>query len=327
MLPKRPRKFPELFWRDSQPDVGIPLGGDCPRFLNPCGCGHGSPFQPNRTLPNPTTHDLVKTPLIPTLLILGFLPLAGHAALIATDSFDYADGSIVGQTGGTGWNYERNDEAGAPTQTASNWNNVFGTHQVFSSTLVTNDGGVRREFGGLTEGTGATNEREGAFRAEGTMFFSTSITVGSMLPAGQNQWAGISSYDFGDERIFFGMPGQTGDTRFFGIAAPGFGPDVFSGIQVVAGQSYTIVGMVDFENDLLGLWVNPDGSDTASSFDVSKAYNGTNWSTGLRLASGTSVTWDNLKVGTSFADVAVPEPSTALLALLPLALLSARRRR
>jgi hypothetical protein len=159
------------------------------------------------------------------------------------------------------------------------------------------------------------------------MYFSTSITVGSMLPEGQNQWAGASSYDFGEERIFFGMPGQTGATRFFGIAAPGFGADVFSSIPVVGGTTYTIVGMVDFDNDLLALWVNPDGGDTASSYDVSKAYNGTNWSTGLRLGSGTAVTWDNLTVGTTFTDVAVPEPSTTLLALLPAALLFARRRR
>jgi hypothetical protein len=269
----------------------------------------------------------VKYPSIPTLLVLGFLPLTGQSAVIATETFDYANGSVVGQSGGTGWNYERTDEAGAPPQTASNWNDVFGTHQIVSTALVTDNGGVRREFGGVTEGTGATNEREGAFRAEGAMYFSTSITVGSMLAEGQNQWAGASSYDFGSERIFFGMPGQTGATRFFGIAAPGFGPDVFSSIQVQAGVTYTIVGMVDFDNDLLALWVNPDGSDTASSYDVSKAYNGSNWSTGLRLASGTAVTWDNLMVGTAFTDVAVPEPSTALLALLPLALLSTRRRR
>jgi hypothetical protein len=272
----------------------------------------------------------VKTPLTPILILSGFLPLAGQAtaALIATENFDYADGSVVGQSGGTGWNYERTDEAGAPPQTASNWNNVFGAHQIVSSTLVTNNGGVLREFGGVTEGTGgSSNEREGAFRADGVMFFSTSFTVGSMLPAGQNQWAGVSSYDFGSERIFFGMPGQTGDTRFFGIAAPGFGADSFSTIPVIAGQTYTIVGMLDFDSDTLGLWVNPDGSDTATSFDVSKAYNGTNWSSSLRFASGTSVTWDNVKVGTTFGDVAVPEPSTGLLGMIPVALLIIRRRR
>ncbi len=270
----------------------------------------------------------MKYPLIPTVLCLGFLPLAAsHAVVIGIDNFDYANGSIVGQSGGTGWNYERTNEAGAPAQTASNWNNVFGTSQIVSSALVTDNSGVLREYGGATEGVGgSSNEREGAFRADGAMFFSTTITVGAMLPEGQNQWGGVSSYDFGAERIFFGMPGQTGATRYFGIAAPGFGSDVFSSIPVQAGVTYTIVGMLDFDNDLLALWVNPDGSDTAASYDVSKAYNGSNWASSLRLASGTAVTWDNFRVGTTFAD-AVPEPSTALLALLPLALLTARRRR
>ncbi|QJE95123.1 PEP-CTERM sorting domain-containing protein [Luteolibacter luteus] len=256
----------------------------------------------------------MKNPLVSSLIAYGFLTLASQAALIATENFDYVDGSVAGQTGGTGWNYERNDEAGAPAQSPSTWNSAFGSHQIVSSTLVTNGGGVLREFGGSTEGIGATNEQEGAFRASGVMFFSTSITVAEMLPEGQNQWAGVSSFDFGEERIFFGMPGQTGTTRFFGIAAPGFGADTIGSIPVVAGTTYTIVGMLDFDNDQLGLWVNPDGDDTAATFDVSKAYNGGNWSTSLRWASGTSVAWDNVRVGTTFGDV-VPEPSTPLLAL------------
>lgn len=257
----------------------------------------------------------MKNPLVSSLIAYGFLTLASQAALIATEGFDYADGSVVGQTGGTGWNYERTDEPGAPAQSPSNWNSAFGAHQIVSSTLVTNNGGVLREFGGATEGTGGTsNEREGAFRASGVMFFSTSITVAEMLPEGQNQWAGVSSFDFGSERIFFGMPGQTGATRYFGIAAPGFGADTMGTIPVVAGTTYTIVGMLDFDNDQLGLWVNPDGTDTATSFDVSKAYNGTNWSSALRFASGTSVAWDNVRVGTTFGDV-VPEPSAPLMAL------------
>lgn len=267
--------------------------------------------------------------LKPTLIACGLLPLTGSAALIATENFDYADGSVVGQAGGTGWNYERNNEPDAPAQTASNWNDVFGSHQIVSSALVTNNGGVYREFGGVTEGTGSdSNEREGAFRAEGALFFSASMTVTGMLPEGENQWAGISSYDFGSERIFFGMPGQTGATRYFGIAAPGFGPDTFGTIPVAAGVTYTIVGMLDFDNDLLGLWVNPDGSDNAATFDVSKAYNGTNWSTALRFASGTEVTWDDVRVGTAFADVApVPEPSVSLFAIAAAGAAFVRRRR
>ena len=270
----------------------------------------------------------MKFPFLPVLIAAASLPLATQAAVIATEGFAYADGSVVGQTGGTGWNYERTDEPGAPAQTASNWNDAFGTHSITVGALVTNNGGVFREFGGITEGTGSTsNEREGAFRASGAMFFSTVMTVAAMSPEGENQWAGVSSLDFGTERIFFGMPGQTGATRFFGIAAPGFGADTIGTIPVVGGTTYTIVGMLDFDNDVLGLWVNPDGSDTSSSFDVSKSYNGTNWSSALRLASGTSVTWDNVTVGTAFSDVVVPEPSSPLLVLGSAGILILLRRR
>ncbi len=262
-------------------------------------------------------------------LVSGMLPLAAQAALIATENFDYPDGSIVGQTGGTGWTYERTDEPGAPVQAPSDWDDVFGNHQVVSSTLVTNDGGVKREFGGATEGsTEPSNEREGAFRAEGAMFFSVSMTVSAMLPEGQNQWAGVSSYDFGEERIFFGLVGQSTSERYFGIAAPGFGADTVGTIPVNAGVTYTVVGMLDFDNDLLGLWVNPDGADNATSYDVSKAYEGGNWSTALRLASGNEVTWDDLRVGTTFADVVpIPEPSVPLLAVAAAGLAFVRRRR
>ena len=265
----------------------------------------------------------VKNPFLPALITSGLLPLASQAALIATENFDYADGNVAGQTGGTGWNYERTNEAGAPAQTASNWNNTFGSQtQIVSSALVTSGNGAHREFGGVTEGTGSTsNEREGAFRADGVFFFSVSYT-----PTTANQWGGVSSLDFGTERIFWGAPGGGNGGNFFGIDVVGSG-QTNSTISVVTGQTYTLIGMLDFDSDLLGLWVNPDGADTASSFDVSRAYTGTNWSSSLRLASGHTSTWDNLRVGTTFADVLpVPEPSTSLLGLAGAALLLVRRR-
>ncbi|WP_193214046.1 PEP-CTERM sorting domain-containing protein [Luteolibacter marinus] len=264
----------------------------------------------------------MKHSFLPALITTGLIPAASHAALIATENFDYSNGSIAGQSGGTGWNYERTDEPAAPAQTASNWNDTFGDAQVVSTALVTSGSGAHREFGGITEGTGGdSNEREGAFRGTGTMFFSVSYT-----PNTANQWGGVSSYDFGTERIFWGAPGGTPGGNFFGIDVAG--DQTVSTIPVVTGQTYTLIGMLDFDNDLLGLWVDPDGSDTVTSHDVSAAYTGGNWSSALRLASGHESTWDDLRVGTTFADVApVPEPSTGLLGLAAAGLLFTRRRR
>lgn len=274
---------------------------------------------------NNPTQVPVKYPLLPVLITSGLLPVASQAALIATENFNYADGNIAGRDGGTGWDYERTDEPGAPAQSASNWNNTFGAPQVVSSALVTSGNGAHREFGGPTEGRdGATNEREGAFRATGAMFFSVSYT-----PTTANQWGGVSSYDFNvdnPEKIFWGAPGGGNGGNFFGIDEAGVG-QTNSTIPVVTGQTYTLIGMLDFDNDLLGLWIDPDGADTAATADVSRAYTASNWSTALRFASGHTSTWDDIRVGTTFADVMpVPEPSVSLLGLAGVALLVTRRR-
>lgn len=250
------------------------------------------------------------------------------AAVVGVENFNYADGAINGQTGGTGWVYERTDEAGAPAQTPSNWNNVGGAPNVVGNALVTSGTSAKREYGGVTEGSAAgSNEREGAFRGSGTLYFRTTYRVDTLLGVGVNQWGGVSSYDFGTERVFFGMPGQTGATRFFGIDESGVGANL-STISIDAGVTYTLVGVVDFDSDRVAMWVNPDGSDTVSSFDVSRAYTASNWASALRIgsASGANVTWDNLVVADSFADV-IPEASSSMLGLMGGAALLNRRRR
>jgi hypothetical protein len=250
------------------------------------------------------------------------------AAIVGLENFDYPDGPIADRTGGTGWTYLRTAEPGAPAQSPSDWDATAGVPSVLGGALITNGTGAKREFGGLTEGSAAgSNEREGAFRGSGSMYFRTTYSVDTLLAGGVNQWGGVSSYDFGTERIFFGMPGQTTTTRFFGISESGVGTTL-STIPIQANTTYTLVGMVDFDNDLLGLWVNPDGSDTPASFDASRVYTGTNWSTALRFASasGATVTWDNVTVADNFADV-IPEASTSLLALLGAAGMLHRRRR
>lgn len=249
------------------------------------------------------------------------LSATAHATVIGIDNFDYADGTINGQTGGTGWNNEFTDEAGAPPPTASDWRVQFGSVQVASSALVTDGSGALRSFCGLTTGTGQTTEREGLIRGVGAMFFSVNFTRNNTIAPGNN-WSGVSSFDFSSEKIFWGV---LGTSNFFAVDESGVGATI-STIPVVVGQTYTLIGMLDFDNDRIGLWVDPTPADTASTYDVSRVYTNGNWSTAIRLGSGPNATWDNLKVGTSFAEVnPVPEPSISLLGLAGDALLVVRR--
>ena len=127
-------------------------------------------------------------------------------------------------------------------------------------------------WGGTTEGSGfPSNEREGAFRGTGTLFFSTTYKVDTLFAEGTGQWGGASSYDFGAEKIFWGMPGQGTATRYFGIDESGVG-NTLSTIPIAANTTYTLLAMLDFDADLIALWVNPDGADSATTYDVSRTY-------------------------------------------------------
>ncbi|NNM27956.1 MAG: hypothetical protein HKO57_00420, partial [Akkermansiaceae bacterium] len=173
----------------------------------------------------------------------------------------------------------------------------------------------------------------GAARGAGQVFYRFDMT----RSAGA-EWGGVSSMDFGAERLFFGVPGADFANDNAGLEISGGGGTALTGINLVDGQTYTMVAAIDFDNGLVGLFVNPTGfsdfwnpADGSNSADATLAYTGTNWSTGVRLASGGSdvTTWDNLTVALNDPNdvrLSVPEPAAGLLGGLAGLLLLRRRR-
>ncbi|MBN1123370.1 MAG: PEP-CTERM sorting domain-containing protein [Sedimentisphaerales bacterium] len=261
----------------------------------------------------------MKRILIVMLVSVGML-IAGStsAELIGSDSFDYADGAIVNQydvddglglTGGQGWDWDNLSQI--HTGTVSDWDNAWGTAYIENQSLITDNGGALRQYNGPSEmwyEDPETDERIGAFRGEGSIYYGVTMT-----PLTDGGWFGMSGYDFPTERVFLGMPWQSG---VFGVEESGVG-NALSDIAVVFGQSYRLVSVIDFDGDQLRLWIDPDQYDYDNgagdnTSDIQIDYFGTNWNTAVRLASGGKTQWDNLVVATDFG-TAVPEPTTLAL--------------
>lgn len=236
-----------------------------------------------------------------------------RAALIGHDGFAYPDAAdIVGSGGGVGWQWNNFDQA--QTNSISAWEGSFGNHaSVSAGRAWTQDGSSLRNYGG---------ERDnGAVRATGQVYYSAFMT----WSAGAT-WGGLSPMDYGNEFVKFGVVERDGK-RYFGIELNGGWGGVDSNIEVLAGQTYHLVGLVDYQNDKLRLWIDPALGDEGSP-DLSRDYFDGNWTTSVRIGSGgsTAVAWDEVRVGNDWASVAVPEPAAIGLSGLVGLLLWPRRR-
>ncbi|MGB6220587.1 PQQ-dependent sugar dehydrogenase [Haloferula sp.] len=225
------------------------------------------------------------------------------AEVIGTDDFAYANAPIGGLQGGTGWDW--NELTGTHTGSVSDWDLVWGNVAVQGGELLTTNGGALREYNGPSAGVGG-DEGLGAIRNTGVVFYQVTMRRGV-----SGVWGGISTYDFGDERVFFGVPGFLAGNNELGIEEPG-GGSTASGISLTTGQSYKLIAVLDFDNQLVGLFVDPDSMDswspTGGTADVTRAYTGGKWSSAVRLGSGGGVYWDDLKVVDDWADLEFGPP-------------------
>lgn len=251
------------------------------------------------------------------LLVPLCLSLPLRAVPIGSDDFSYSDGFIAGRNGGSGFNYDHFDQA--VTTTTSDWDDVFGAPLVTGGRLVTGNSGAKREYNGDIEGVGGggndgqdNHERSGAIRGQGRVFYRFDMTRSG------GTWSGASSYDFGTERVFFGVPSApnpASGNHEFGCQNSDTGDVYFSGIPA-NNATRTIITVLDFDHDFIGLWVDPDEDDFytaatgANSCDAGGPYTLNNWSTTVRLASGAPCEWDHLAVATSWDDFEFIDPDT-----------------
>lgn len=242
------------------------------------------------------------------LCIFFALAASAPAEIIGVEQFDYPDGAIAGKTGGTFWDYKNISPVGH-TGTPSNWDNITNAPAASGSKLVTNSSSAKREYNGANEGDGAVNDPASApSSAEHTVYYRVTVTTGATLP----DFFGLSSYDFGTERIFFG---KTFGSSTFSLTG-GTGAVTTNNVAVTANTTYTLVTKIDFVNDIIALYVNPDLNALESSQTpaASAPYTGTNFSTAVRLASGNTgsgISWDNLVVATTWADLGTVVNTTA----------------
>lgn len=254
-----------------------------------------------------------------TLILAGLIAMTTSAlgTGIGSDTFDYPDGSLVDQVGGTGWMW--NKAAGTQTSGVSDYEVSGPANQgVTNGTFYTFNGGWgRREF--------SDPITDGAYVNEGVLFFSVWMTRGD-----GTTYSGISAFGGTSERVYFGVLGEssTWATNGIGIQAGGSGSRTWGFVSIDDNVTYNLVGVLDYDNDILGLYINPDGADfwnsSGGSADVIRTgYTATTGTDTVRVISGGNTAdawtdWDNLKVTTSLSEAITPVPEPTVIAMLGL---------
>ncbi len=292
-------------------------------------------------------------PLLSAALLLGGAASAS-AAVLASETFNYADGSLVGQNGGTGWAAAWGT-ASNPTGSTTGTNNVIGgkldlTPSPTAAAAIFRD--FTNEFGtdGTTIWLTITMLRTGTKDAVGGAPNPPLTSTGPSFVRPLNfALFDKTSTTAQSERLSFGEGTRTSnDSDTFGLLIAGSATNaatVFTNTAI--DTEHTALVRIDFgagNADTAWVWMNPsfttepavgtaDATTTGNfTFDRVRPFAGNPNNQTINGVStavgGATGTIDNFIIGEFFSDVMpVPEPGSVSLALLALGSLLGRRRR
>ncbi len=277
------------------------------------------------------------TAVLAGLAALGAASTAS-ASLLAIENFEYDVGTgLSGQNGGTGW----------PDAWGGTWSSTGGSSTIGSGPLVypghfASSG--NRAVIDASSGTVATPRAlpAGIDTTSGSLYFSYL----TRRTADTERTLNFSFAVGGNERFAFGQINDTGGN--FGVFAHNNMTGTGSGtvfaddpIAFELNEVYLIMGRIEFgfdgDNDRVSLFVNPTPGESESNLtpymqwdqydlgDIDRFRVFAGGATDLAASGGE---FDQIRFGTSFDAVVVPEPSTyaAIFGALALAFAVYRRR-
>ena len=242
-------------------------------------------------------------------MLVSVAPL--KAAVVAYEGFDYvpAEDGLSGASGGSGW--DNNWSAVNNDIRAAGLGYVSGANQ-----LVAGGGSARLD---LQHGGSFRSFTPAYATAAGTYWISFLAQIGN-----GSSYAGLSLFNENNQEMLF--LGDTSGYSTWGMETHGAGSSIFGSGLGVNHQAF-IVARIDFnvsgDTDNVRMWINPSLSSTpldaaASAADLDIAMNNGTALTFDRIRiqqglSGDNAIFDEIRIGTTWADVSPFEEATSMI--------------